>query len=178
MKPVTLVLGLLLSGIAVAAAGQSLADIARAEAARRKTVVKSGKVYTNDSLERDFAVPRPPAEPARSAPTAPAIAQPTPAASEAPAVGETYWRSRIASARSALQRSQVLAAALQSHINALTTDFVNRDDPVQRAGIAEDREKALSELERVRLEISERAKSVAAVEEEARKAGVPPGWLR
>ena len=36
--------------------------------------------------------------------------------------------------------------ALQSRVNALSTDFVNRDDPFQRAKIAEDRQKALSEM--------------------------------
>ena len=39
----------------------------------------------------------------------------------------------MTAARAAQQRSQMFAAALQSQINALTTDFVNRDDPAQRA---------------------------------------------
>jgi hypothetical protein len=68
--------------------------------------------------------------------------------------------------------------ALQSRINALTTDFVNRDDPAQRAVIEQDRKKALTELERVRREIADRTKAIADLEEQARKAGVPAGWLR
>jgi hypothetical protein len=37
---------------------------------------------------------------------------------------------------------------------------------------------SLAELEKLNKEITEKRKAVSAVEEEARKAGVPPGWLR
>ena len=51
---------------------QSLGDVAKREAARRKTITSAGKVYTNDSL-------RPEPAPARGAsappPAAPAAAQ-------------------------------------------------------------------------------------------------------
>lgn len=91
---------------------------------------------------------------------------------------EAYWRRRITEARAALERSQIFADALQSRINALTTDFVNRDDPAQRAQIELERQRAIAELERVKKEIAEHTQAIADIEEEARKAGVPPGWLR
>jgi hypothetical protein len=72
----------------------------------------------------------------------------------------------------------MFAEALQSRINALTTDFVNRDNPMQRAQIGEERQKALEELARVKSDIEQNRKLVDDIEEEARKAGVPPGWLR
>jgi len=75
-------------------------------------------------------------------------------------------------------RHEMFAEALQSRINALTTDVVNRDDPYQRAKLADDRQKALAELQRVTGEIEQAKKDIADIEEEARKAGVPPGWLR
>ncbi len=68
--------------------------------------------------------------------------------------------------------------ALQSRINALTTDFVNRDDPYQRAVIEGDRVKAIAELERLKKELQLQTKAVDDLREEARRAGVPPGWLR
>jgi hypothetical protein len=80
--------------------------------------------------------------------------------------------------QAALQRDQTYADALQSRINALTTDFVNRDDPAQRAVIAADRQKAIVELERLKTQIEDDRAAVAALQEEARRAGVPPGWLR
>ena len=41
-----------------------------------------------------------------------------------------------------------------------------------------DRQKALTELDRVKKEIQQHTKALADLQEEARKAGVPPGWLR
>jgi hypothetical protein len=72
----------------------------------------------------------------------------------------------------------MFAEALQTRINSLTTDFVNRDDPYQRARIGEDRQKALAEMDRVKADIEAAKKKIADAEEEARRAGVPPGWLR
>jgi hypothetical protein len=72
----------------------------------------------------------------------------------------------------------MFADALQSRINALATDFVNRDDPAQRAQIESERKRALAELERVRKEMTDQTSAISDIEEEARKSGVPPGWLR
>ena len=70
------------------------------------------------------------------------------------------------------------AVALQSQINGLTADFAARDDPAQRAKVGTDRQKALTELDRVKKEIQQHTKALADLQEEARRAGVPPGWLR
>jgi len=174
---------------------QSLGDVARKEEARRKTVKATGKVYTNDTLrkEPESAPPSTPAPPPSSAPAAakPASsgspgqaqshageAQPTAPQPEQKKKDEAYWRGRITEARQNLARSQVFHDALQSRINALTTDFVARDDPAQRRVIEADRLKALAELDRVTKEIAQSKKAIADIEEEARRAAVPPGWLR
>jgi ATP-dependent exoDNAse (exonuclease V) alpha subunit len=77
-----------------------------------------------------------------------------------------------------LSRAQVFGEALQSRINALTTDFVNRDDPSQRNAIAAERQKALAELDRVKQEIVDHQKAISTIQDEARRAGVPAGWVR
>ena len=82
------------------------------------------------------------------------------------------------SARDALQRSQVFAEALQSRVNSLSADFTSRDDPAQRAAVATDRQKTLAELARVKDDIGRQTKAIAGIQDEARKAGVPPGWVR
>jgi hypothetical protein len=110
------------------------------------------------------------------APQAPNAA-PAPAALDS-AKDEKYWRGRMVTARGNLQRQELFLEALQSRVNALTTDFVNRDDPAQRAQIAADRQKALAEMETVRKDVEQAKKQITDLEEEARKAGVPPGWLR
>ena len=82
------------------------------------------------------------------------------------------WRERVKAERDALERAKMFADALQSRINALTTDFVNRDDPAQRNVIAADRDKALAEMDRVKKEIEQHTKAIADIQEEARRAGV------
>jgi hypothetical protein len=44
--------------------------------------------------------------------------------------------------------------------------------------VAGDRQRALTELDRVKKEIQLQTKALADLQEEARKSGVPPGWLR
>ncbi len=77
-----------------------------------------------------------------------------------------------------LERNQVYADALQTRVSPLTTDFVNRDDSEQRGAIAYDRDKPIAELERLKKAIGDDKAAIASFEEEARRAGVPPGWLR
>ena len=60
----------------------------------------------------------------------------------------------------------------------LWTDFVNRGDPVQQRAIEQDRNKALAELDALKKEIDENTRAISDLEDEARRAGVPAGWLR
>jgi len=185
----------ILSGLAAAlacllalpllAAPQSppLAEVARKEAERRKGIKETQKVITAKDLPESAR--KPVARPAVAAggdTVAPAggAEKPTPASDSAQGAkkDETYWRGRITQAQEGLRRSEAFLEALQSRVNGLTTDFVNRDDPYQRAKIGEDRQKALAEMERVKSEVELFKKQIADIEEEARKAGVPPGWLR
>lgn len=163
----------------------SLVDVAKAEEARRKKVIKPAKVYTNRELKGDSSpsvpsVPATPATPETASNTSPAITIPDGSTSAVAAVprDEPYWRGRISAARTAFDRSWLFASALQSRINALATDFVNRDDPIQRAQIDSDRKTALAELERVKKEMEAHRQEIAAIEDEARRADVPAGWLR
>jgi hypothetical protein len=176
--------------LAAAQTAQSLADVAKAEEARRKSVKKPAKTYGNANLKPDpgpgtttSSTPADPATGTTPTPGVPAVEialSPDPAAEaeQPPAQGEKFWTGRMTEARAALARSQMFADALQSRINALNTDFVNRDDPAQRAVIGQDRDKALAELERVKKEITAQTKAIADIQEEARKAGVPAAWVR
>jgi hypothetical protein len=195
----SLVAGLLAAAIvspAIAMAQQQppLAEVARQEVERRKGVKSTQKVITTKDLPE--SAKRAPSAPADSAaassntgahpsgahPAGDPAAAPGQAPAAAPAADsrgtEEQWRGRIAQARENVRRNEAFAEALQSRINGLTTDFVNRDNPVQKRQIGEDRQKALTELDRVRGDIEKSKKQIADIEEEARKAGVPPGWLR
>lgn len=168
---------------------QSLADVARKEEERRKAVTEPAKVYTNKDLR-----PAPPG----SAPVADAKDNKDAAAKDAKdaaakkdAAGkdgaaskdsgtkdQKYWSDRIKALREQLDRDKSFADAIQVKINALTTDFVNRDDPAQKRLIEADRTKAVAELARLNKAVIDDTKAIADCEEEARRAGVPPGWLR
>jgi hypothetical protein len=164
-----------------------LAEVAKQEEARRNAVKKPAKVYTNGSLRQDLsaAVPAPPstapaaaaagnASASNATPAAPATA----AAPAAPPAGQAEWAARMKTARETLARTQIFADSLQSRINSLQTDFVNRDDPAQKAQIKTNLDTALAELERVKKELEEQTKAISTIEDEARRAGVPAGWLR
>jgi hypothetical protein len=160
--------------VVVLAQNPPLAEVARKEQERRKATKDPKKVFTNKDLKSGPQAPPPSTE----APAAQAPAEEKPAAPKEPEKDEAWWRARITQVRDTLARDEVLVEALQSRVNALSTDFVNRDDPYQRARIGEDRQKAIGEMDRVRAEIQNLKKQIEDIEEEARKAGVPPGWLR
>jgi hypothetical protein len=172
-------LAILLCSRAGAAFAQtpSLVDLAQKEQERRKTLKGAAtKVYSDKDLPK-------PATPvvASAVPATPTVIPPEQKPVEAKPddqKDEAWWRARVAQAREAQRRAEAFAEALQSRINALSTDVVNRDDPYQRARISDDRQKAIAELQRVTSEIAQSKKEIADIEEEARKANVPPGWLR
>jgi hypothetical protein len=174
-----LVVGALLTA-AVPVGAQSLGDLAKKEAERRKAAPPAAKSYTNEDLKA-----LPPVTPmaGQESTKVEENAKPAPAKGETvkdgePAKDEKYWRGRVTAAREEIRRNEMFRDALQTRINALSADFSARDDPFQRAQIADDRQKAIAEMARVTSEIEKSTKTIADIEEEARKAGVPPGWLR
>jgi hypothetical protein len=188
-----LVTGVLLT-VAMPLYAQSLGDLAKKEQERRKSAPPATRTYTNEDLKK--LPPVPGAAPAKAGDdkTSAKGAAGTPGnpaklddkdttlkgegAAGEPAKDEKYWRGRITAVREEIRRNEMFRDALQTRINALAADFAGRDDPFQRAKIADDRQKALAELARVTLDIDTANKSISAIEEEARRAGVPAGWVR
>ena len=185
------------SAAAVRAQTPTLGEVAKKEADRRKAQPSAGKVYTNKDLpasaqapatgapasDRETATPVDPVAAATA--QKPADAKPE---GEAKAEGETkpegetkdeaWWKNRVMSTREELRRNEMFAEALQTRINALSRDYTSRDNPAQRRQIGQERAESLSELSRVKQDVERGKKQIADIEEEARKAGVPPGWLR
>ena len=180
---------------------QSLVDVAKKEGERRQTTRSSTKVYTNGDL-KPVADPEPAAAPADASSSAdkkPAdaktdakadsaksdgkaadksAAKDAKASSDGEEKGQEYWGGKMRALNEQLERDRMYAEAIQTRINSLTADFSAKDDPAQRALIADDREKAVSELSRLRKQIEEDKDAIGNLEEEARHASVPPGWLR
>ena len=183
----------LTSSVAVA---QSLAEIARREAARRETIEKPSKVYTNDDLRGSGGgLTTGVAQPVEAAvadaadddpdaatdaavdaeiPVDPAAEDETDAAPQT----EEYWRGRIMAARERVSRTEVQAAAMQNRVDGLWAEFTAVDDPAQRNLVFQDRQRALDELARLQQEIELQRQEIDNIEDEARRARVPAGWLR
>lgn len=191
MKLSTAVLTLALLTVAVPSFAQSLGDLAKREQARRKAVPPAAKTYTNADLKElppatgtpgkaaDDAAKATDAKPGDGKAAEPQkVDATTPAEPARPAKDEAHWRGRITAAREDVRRNEAFKEALQTRINALTADFAARDDPYQRAKVSDDRQKAIAEMARVSSDIEQANKLIAEIEDEARRAGVPPGWLR
>jgi hypothetical protein len=177
---------------------QSLGDLARLEEERRKTITSASKVYTNKDLGNAQPPPAPtPAAAGKGAPSGAAAAPPAgqagstgqkePAAGQSPAAADkdkgvskdqAYWAGRMNDLDTQLSRDETFASALQTQVNSLTADFINQGDPAQRSIIEQNRTKALTEFARMQKEVEKDQKALVDLEEEARRAGVPPGWLR
>jgi hypothetical protein len=177
---------------AAAVSAQTLGEVAKKEAERRKAQPQGGKVYTNKDLPA--TAPKPAGSPAAPSTESPAQTPSDPVAAATGQKGEdarkaadkpqgdqkdeAYWKGRMAAAREELRRSEMFAEALQTRVNTLNRDFNSRDNPAQRSAIGADRTEALNELTRVKQDVERGKKQIAELEEEARKAGVPPGWVR
>ena len=168
---------------------QSLADVARKTEEQRQKSKPPSRVYTNEDLKRDpgaaTSAPSPsasPATPEAKPGTSTTTEAAKPAAKDAtpqePPKDQKYWKDRMTDARNQLARSKLLLDAVQTRINSLTSDIANRADPAQRAVLERDRQDAVRELGRLKKEIQDQTKAISDIEEEARRASVPPGWLR
>jgi hypothetical protein len=183
--------------LAAEASGQTpLVDAARRERARRAAIPpdEKARVYTNEDLRNSggltigvlpssAASGSDPAGPASSGSGGPDVspdedgldaAQPEATVAR----GEDYWRARIAAARDAQARAALMAAALQNRADGLWAQFTAIDDPVRRGAVERQRLEALGALEETRAERDRLDGEIREIEDEARRSGVPPGWLR
>ena len=183
MKPSYGLVAAALLALAVPVHAQSLGEIAKREAERRKALPAAVKTYTNEDLKKLSPMPSDTpgksADPAKGAdPAKPTEIKPDAALPPEAAKDEKYWRGRLTAVKEDIRRNEAFRDALQVKIDALAADFSSRDDPAARAKIADDRQKALAELSRLNADIEKATKQITEIEDEARRAGVPPGWLR
>jgi hypothetical protein len=160
-----------------------LAEVAEREALRRQATPKSLATLTNLGMPAETVPVSAVTMPERVVPPAAdsAAAKPAAGATEKPADpprDEAWWRAKMGDARTAVDRGQMAAAALQSRINALKADVVNIDDPILQARSRNDLGRALDELDRVTKQIETDRKVVSALQDDARRLNIPAGWIR
>jgi hypothetical protein len=171
----SVVAGVLVAGVAASSA-QSLADVARKEEARRQKIAKPSKVYKDEDVQK-FAPVTSSAQAKASTVTA-LDANGKPVGQQAAAEGlpadEAGWRARLQNARDGLDRDKLLLSALEQQARTAG----------RRAGTPEGEEPAndasprAAEIKRLKAEMDAYRATLANAEEDARKAGVPPGWVR
>jgi hypothetical protein len=193
MKSVMLgcVAGLLLAVCSSQVAAQPLAEVARLEKLRRQALAERTapdgappKVYTASDLRGSGRLTTSALETSTAAAGTAADATSTttgtedaPTTDEGP-TDEDQWRNRVAAVREARERARLMADALQNRVDGLWADYTTRDDPAQRTVIEQNRQEALAELENTTNQINDLSQQLADIAEEARRANVPPGWLR
>jgi hypothetical protein len=172
---------------------QSLAELAQKEKERRAAKAKDGKpasaapkVITQEDLDQAKAsrpegeAPAP--DPASSEPDLPARNRPgarspqgLPDDSNERAVLEKSWKTRAEVSRAAVRAAEQAVASAQNTRNALGPVPVPTLDPLdwgKQVGLADTR------LAAAKAALQAAQKNLESLEEDARKAGIPPGWIR
>lgn len=159
---------------------QSLADAAKKEKARRARIASPGKVLTEeDAVTRVGSVT---AVEAAQTPPAPRTEGDSPP-EDARATEQAVWKSRAAavrgalvSAQKALEDAQRAEAAFRSDMAPLSA--ADAQDPMR----LQKREARLAEMNKqievLKAGVAAARANISALEDEARRAGVPSGWLR
>ncbi len=97
------------------------------------------------------------------------------AAAEGLPADEAGWRARLQSARDGIDRDRLLLSALEQQARSAARQAGTPDgaEPV-----ADDASPRAAEIKRLKAEMDAFRATLANAEEDARKAGVPPGWVR
>jgi hypothetical protein len=151
----------------------SIGDAAWKEALRRQVTAKSVRQYTNRDLPQVVFVAR-----KDGSEVAADESVGVPVSGDMLRSSEQTWRDRAAQSRANLERDELLTQSVQSRVNQLTADIVNRDDPYQQAQLREQLQKLVIELDRLQKLVLSDRKAIDVLSDEARRAGVPPGWVR
>ena len=180
MGPTLLVaLGVVTALLASTSPAQSLAAAAKKEKARRAKIAAPGKVLT----EEDAAARAGNVNVTELAAPAQASATPSPQATPSADEQRAVWRARaeglrtaLAAAQKELEQAERAAAAFRSDVAPLSA--ADAQDPMRlqkrEARIAE----MNKQIETLKEVVAASRANIAAFEDEARRAGVPAGWLR
>jgi hypothetical protein len=173
----SIVAGVLVVGV-VSSSAQSLADVARKEETRRKNIKAPSKVYTDADVEK-FAPVTASAQQAATTVT-PLDANGAPvqsATADGLPTDEAGWRSRMQNARDGLDRDKLLLSALEQQAMRAALRKTSGGGEASEAG-GDDVAARAAEIKRLKAQMDSNRAVLANAEEDARRAGVPAGWVR
>lgn len=157
---------------------QSLAELAAREAARRAAIKEPARIVT----DKDLPDKRAPATSGQAPPaegTPPAPARPSGEATGTDDNGhdERWWTARAEPLRRKLRDATLKLEAASARARAILAE-ANRAGTPGRPATIRKREAAEAEVERRAAELFEARRALDDLQDEARKAGALPGWLR
>lgn len=167
------------------AIGSEVADVAKKEKARRGKIKEPVKVFTNADIA-EFKAKQGDTSTNSTADDNPEeyvdpnaqYQEELNAALSQNAANERAWRDRYKTAKDNLESLQKQADDTQKTLNGMLLNVTNYDGvvaaPQMNAEIGNQKDK-LAELKQ---QIADAQQAMDDLQEEARKAGVPPGWMR
>lgn len=184
MKKVFLGFGLILLFMSCVnlAIGSQVADVAKKEKERRNKISAPGKVFTNADIAAFKAK--------QGDTSSNAVSDETESSDETPdynvalppdphsPANEKYWKDRMKQATDHLQELQSKANDLQKTISGLMLNVSNYDGVVAGPQLNAQLGQMKDQLASTQEEIKSAQQAMEDLQEEARKAGVPPGWMR
>lgn len=92
--------------------------------------------------------------------------------------GEAYWRQAMTEARAAVDNARKNRDMLQSELNRYRVDFTAIDDPAARALVHQRLEELHTQLAEAEQALDDAEQALRDLQEDARRSGALPGWLR
>jgi hypothetical protein len=161
------------------ASAQSMGDAAQKERERREKLKQKGDraaLVTNDELKANKGSvandPNAPAASPQAREAPPAATRPSPEPDRK--AGEEEWRHKMALAHERITKAQEQYDYWKGQYLAPNDYFVDQDGK-KIVGSVESLRKVIAEA---KAELEKANAALAALEEQARRANVPPGWLR
>jgi len=162
-----------MSWISGIAHGQTLADMARRERARKKPI-HSGEVYTNESLKVAPGQPPKTIEPMKEQAKPKGPTGPT----DNKGRDEKFWRETFEKARQALKRAEDKLKLLDLRMTDLSAQLLRESVYTREMELRAEIDRTAKDQVAARAEVTAAQQRIRDLEDELRRSGGLPGWAR
>jgi hypothetical protein len=145
----------------------------------------AARITIDNSMVKKNSAPSGDQKAPKSAPAAAAAAPPPPPPVDMPKVvdlnghDEAFWRARAAQVREAVRKAKSDSAAADAEEKREENDFYAWDDGQYRDNVIKPAwDKAREDAARARQDLAAAQKDLDTLEDDARRAGAYPGWIR
>ena len=183
MKLLVLLTSLLFLIVSISQSEDSAVVKAARKERERRAKLTIGKVYTNKDVQEFVAKNPTPVKEGMEPETQSQPSEETDAADLEDVTrdleqSEKYWRTRYREVSGRLQGAEKAVRQLQKEVDDLTRAFYVLSDAEQKGNMEYQRTEKLNDLQQAKRELEDAQTDMDNLEEEARKAGALPGWLR